>query len=60
MCFDRYWIPELFAALRAAAGAYGYLVKRTPPAKILEAIREGHAGGSPMSAHIARKVVASL
>ena len=43
-----------------AAGAYGYLVKRTSPAKILEAIREVHAGGSPMSAHIARKVVASF
>ncbi len=42
------------------AGAYGYLVKRTPPARILDAIREVHAGGSPMSAHIARKVVASF
>ena len=49
---------QVFQAL--AAGAYGYLVKRTPPAKILEAIREVYAGGSPMSAHIARKVVASF
>ena len=49
---------QVFQSL--AAGAYGYLVKRTPPAKILEAIREVHAGGSPMSAHIARKVVASF
>ncbi len=43
-----------------AAGAYGYLVKRTPPAKLLDAIREVSEGGSPMSAHIARKVVASF
>jgi DNA-binding NarL/FixJ family response regulator len=49
---------HVFQALKA--GAYGYLVKRTPPGKILEAIREVHAGGSPMSAHIARKVVASF
>jgi DNA-binding NarL/FixJ family response regulator len=49
---------QVFQALKA--GAYGYLVKRTPPGKILEAIREVHAGGSPMSAHIARKVVASF
>ena len=49
---------QVFQSL--AAGAYGYLVKRTPPPTILEAIREVHAGGSPMSAHIASKVVASF
>jgi DNA-binding NarL/FixJ family response regulator len=49
---------NIFKAL--AAGAYGYLVKRTPPPKILDAIREVIEGGSPMSAHIARKVVASF
>lgn len=49
---------NVFKAL--AAGAYGYLVKRTPPPKILDAIREVMEGGSPMSAHIARKVVASF
>lgn len=49
---------QVFQAL--AAGAFGYLVKRTPPAKILDAIREVQEGGSPMSAHIARKVVASF
>jgi DNA-binding NarL/FixJ family response regulator len=38
-------------------GATGYLLKRTPPAKLLEAIREAHAGGSPMSPEIARRVV---
>ena len=49
---------NIFRAL--AAGAYGYLVKRTPPPRILDAIREVTEGGSPMSAHIARKVVASF
>jgi DNA-binding NarL/FixJ family response regulator len=38
-------------------GACGYLLKKTPPAKLLEAIREAHDGGSPMSPEIARKVV---
>jgi DNA-binding NarL/FixJ family response regulator len=38
-------------------GACGYLLKKTPPAKLLEAIREIHDGGSPMSPEIARKVV---
>ena len=39
------------------AGASGYLVKRTPPSRLLEAIKEVYDGGAPMSAHIARKVV---
>jgi DNA-binding NarL/FixJ family response regulator len=39
------------------AGASGYLLKKTPPAKILEAISEIHSGGAPMSAKIARKVL---
>jgi DNA-binding NarL/FixJ family response regulator len=39
------------------SGACGYLLKKTPPAKLLEAIREAHEGGSPMSPPIARKVV---
>jgi DNA-binding NarL/FixJ family response regulator len=38
-------------------GACGYLLKNTPPAKLLEAIRETHKGGAPMSPEIARKVV---
>ena len=46
---------QVFKAL--AAGAFGYLVKSNRPAKIIEAIREVHAGGSPMSGNIARKVV---
>ena len=39
------------------AGASGYLLKRTPQAEILEAIAEVHRGSSPMTGHIARKVV---
>jgi DNA-binding NarL/FixJ family response regulator len=49
---------NIFNAL--AAGASGYLLKRTPRAELLEAIREIHRGGSPMTAHIARKVVQSF
>jgi DNA-binding NarL/FixJ family response regulator len=49
---------QVFKAL--SAGAFGYLVKSVRPAKILEAIREVHAGGSPMSSNIARMVVQSL
>ena len=39
------------------AGASGYLLKRTPPEKLFEAIKEVHAGGSPMTPEIARQVV---
>jgi DNA-binding NarL/FixJ family response regulator len=39
------------------AGATGYLLKTTPPAGILEAVNDLHAGGSPMSSQIARKVL---
>jgi DNA-binding NarL/FixJ family response regulator len=49
---------QVFSAL--SAGAFGYLVKSSRPAKILEAIREVHNGGSPMSGNIARKVVQTL
>ena len=38
-------------------GACGYLLKDTPPTRLLEAIREVRDGGAPMSAEIARKVV---
>lgn len=38
-------------------GASGYITKRTACEKLIEAIREAHYGGSPMSPHIARKVV---
>ena len=39
------------------AGASGYLLKKTPPAKILEAIEEIYNGGAPMTPSIARKVL---
>ena len=39
------------------AGATGYVLKRTPPAELLDSIRHIHEGGSPMSDQIARKVV---
>ena len=38
-------------------GAVGYLLKKTPPARLLDAIREAASGGAPMSPEIARKVV---
>src|SRR5262249_35878249 len=38
-------------------GAVGYLLKKTPPAKLLEAIREAATGGAPMSPDMARKMV---
>jgi DNA-binding NarL/FixJ family response regulator len=49
---------NIFNAL--AAGATGYLLKQTTPDELLAAIREVHAGGSPMSSHIARKIVQSF
>jgi DNA-binding NarL/FixJ family response regulator len=49
---------NIFNAL--AAGATGYLLKRAPRAELLDAIREVKRGGSPMTTHIARKVVLSF
>jgi len=49
---------NIFNAL--AAGASGYLLKRTKSAELLEAIVEVRRGGSPMTTHIARKVVQSF
>jgi DNA-binding NarL/FixJ family response regulator len=43
-----------------AAGAAGYLLKRSSSAEILDAVRDVTKGGSPMTAHIARKVVQSF
>lgn len=39
------------------AGASGYLLKRTASSRLLEAIRDVHAGGSPMTPQLARRVV---
>ena len=49
---------HIFNALQS--GASGYILKRTSPAQILEAISDLYAGGSPMSSEIARRVVASI
>ena len=49
---------HIFKALKA--GATGYLLKRSAPAEILQAILEVRAGGSPMSTYIARRVVQSF
>jgi len=49
---------NIFNAL--LAGATGYLLKRTTRDELLAAIRDVHRGGSPMTTHIARKVVQSL
>ncbi|MEJ0102774.1 MAG: response regulator transcription factor [Bacteroidota bacterium] len=49
---------KIFEAL--SAGASGYILKKTAPAKMLEAIKELYEGGAPMSSQIARKVVAAF
>jgi DNA-binding NarL/FixJ family response regulator len=48
----------IFRALKA--GASGYLLKRSDPAKVLEAISDLHHGGAPMTDQIARKVIESF
>lgn len=49
---------RIFEAL--AAGATGYLLKRMPRSEVLDAIRDVHAGGSPMSRSIARLIVGAF
>lgn len=46
---------KIFDAIRS--GASGYLLKKTPPEEILEAVRQLYEGGAPMSPSIARKVI---
>jgi DNA-binding NarL/FixJ family response regulator len=46
---------RIFRALKA--GASGYLLKSSPPPQLLEAVRDVHGGGAPMSSQIARQVV---
>jgi len=46
---------RIFEAI--CAGASGYLLKKTPPARLLESLRETVEGGSPMSPEIARRVI---
>lgn len=47
---------RIFEAL--CAGASGYLLKRTPPARLLESLREAVGGGGPLSPEIAQRVIA--
>ena len=49
---------KIFEAL--SAGASGYILKKTDPTRMLDAIRELYEGGAPMSSQIARKVVAAF
>ncbi len=49
---------KIFEAL--SAGASGYILKKTTPSKMLDAIRDLYEGGAPMSSQIARKVVAAF
>jgi len=46
---------HIFDAL--CAGACGYLLKKTPPARLIESLREALDGGAPMSPEVARKVI---
>ena len=46
---------RIFDAL--CAGANGYLLKKTPPARLIESLREAATGGAPMSPEVARRVV---
>src|SRR5262249_39643821 len=47
---------RIFQAL--CGGASGYLLKKTPPAKLIESLQEAIAGGAPMSPEVARRVLA--
>lgn len=58
MCTSYEDVETVFKALKA--GASGYITKTMQPAKLLEAIADIHNGGSPMSSHIARKIVHSF
>ena len=58
MCTSHNDAERTFDSL--CAGATGYLLKNSPPEALFQAIRDIHAGGSPMSSEIARLVVASF
>jgi DNA-binding NarL/FixJ family response regulator len=49
---------NIFDAIRT--GASGYLLKKTPPDEIVQAVRDLHLGGAPMTASIARRVIQSF
>ena len=46
---------QIFRAV--CAGASGYLLKNTPPARLLESLKEAAAGGAPMSPEVARRIL---
>jgi len=46
---------KIFDAL--CAGATGYLLKKTPPAKLIDSLKDAASGGAPMSPEVARKVI---
>jgi len=46
---------RIFQAI--CAGASGYLLKKTPPSRLLESVREAVAGGAPLSPEVARRVI---
>lgn len=58
MCTSHKDAQRTFDSL--CAGATGYIVKNAPPAQLAQAVRDIHAGGSPMSPEIARMVVSSF
>lgn len=58
MCTVYEEVNHIFEAIQA--GATGYILKKTPPAKLIEAIQDIHQGGSPMSGEIARKLLLNL
>lgn len=47
---------QIFNAL--CAGASGYLLKKTPPSRLLESLKEAMSGGAPMSPEVASRVIA--
>jgi DNA-binding NarL/FixJ family response regulator len=46
---------NIFEALKA--GANGYMLKKTPPSRLLEAIQDVHQGGAPMTSSVASQVL---
>ncbi len=58
MCTSFEDTDSVFKSLKS--GATGYIIKSTQPSKILEAIIDVYRGGSPMTSHIARKIITSF
>lgn len=58
MCTNLEDSDSVYSALKV--GAVGYIVKNTTPEKMIDAIKDIHVGGSPMSPQIARKVTVAF